>query len=70
MTPPNAAEVQKFQGLAKSLPDVRKEKIEALRKRIQSGKYVVKAEAIAKKMAEQFHEIEHITHQTKNRDLD
>ena len=47
---PHAAEVRKFTELAKTLPDVRREKVEAIKKQIEAGTYKISAEQIAKKM--------------------
>ena len=45
---PRAAEVRKLTEMAKDLPDVRKGKVEAIKKQIQSGEYKVSAESVAK----------------------
>ena len=47
---PRAAEVRRFTELAKALPDVRREKIEAIKKQIEAGTYEISAEQIAKKI--------------------
>ena len=41
------AEIQKFVELAKGLPDVREEKIEAVKRKIESGTYDVSAKLVA-----------------------
>ena len=45
---PHVAEVQKFTEVAKAMPDVRQEKIDAIKKQIEDGTYKVSAESIAK----------------------
>jgi flagellar biosynthesis anti-sigma factor FlgM len=45
-------EVRKFKEMAKTIPDVRQEKIDSIKKQLKSGKYNVPAEAIAKSIAE------------------
>ena len=44
---PRAAEVRKFAKLAKALPDVREDKVKALRKQIKSGEYKVPGKLVA-----------------------
>ena len=58
-------ELQKFKEIAKSIPDVRTEKIESIKEQIDSGKYFVDKKEVAKKMLELGCEINHITHQKK-----
>ena len=48
MLPPHDDEVRRLTELAKALPDVRMEKIESIRKQIESGTYAIPAEAVAK----------------------
>ena len=45
---PHAAEVRKFTKLAKTIPDVRQEKVESIKKQIKAGTYKVPAELVAK----------------------
>ena len=47
-------EVNKFRELAKTIPDVRQEKVEAIKKQIETGKYIVPAESVAKSLVD-FH---------------
>lgn len=46
-----AAEISRYTKLAKDMPDVRKEKIEAIRKQIAAGTYEIPAESIAQSIA-------------------
>ena len=52
---PRAAEVRKFMELARAIPNFRQDKIEAIKKQIESGTYTVSAESVAKSMAEHCH---------------
>ena len=52
-----ADEVRKLTELAKSVPDVRRDKIEAIRKRIESGTYRVPARSVAKSIIDLHREI-------------
>lgn len=45
-------EVRKFKEIAKTIPDVRQGKIDSVKKQLESGKYGVPAEAIAKSIAD------------------
>lgn len=58
-------ELQKFKEITKSMPDIRTEKVEAIKEQIDSGKYIVNGKEVAKKILEHGCEINHITHQKK-----
>ena len=45
-----ASEVKRFQEAADALPDLRKERIEELKRQIESGEYQVDSKAIAEKI--------------------
>ncbi len=45
---PRADEVRKYTKIAKDLPDVRQEKVEAIKKQIESGTYRISAEEVAR----------------------
>ena len=45
-------EVRKFKEMAKAIPDVRQEKIDSIKKQLESGKYKVPAEAVAKSIVD------------------
>jgi negative regulator of flagellin synthesis FlgM len=47
-----AAEIAKFTKLAKEIPDVRQEKIDAIKKQIADGIYNVSAESVAKSIVD------------------
>ncbi len=49
---PRADEVRKLTELAKSTPDVRQNKIEAIKEQIKSGTYKVSATSVAKSIAD------------------
>lgn len=48
----HAAEVNKFRELAKTVPDIRKEKVEDIKKRLEAGIYNVSPEAVARSIIE------------------
>ena len=50
--PSRAAEAHKYKELMKTIPDVRQEKIQAIKKQIESGTYDVPAEQVAKSIIE------------------
>jgi anti-sigma28 factor (negative regulator of flagellin synthesis) len=43
-----SAEVQKYINLARKLPEVRRDKVDSVKKQIRSGKYKTCAESVAK----------------------
>ena len=49
---PDPAEVQRFKEIAKGIPDVRQEKIDEIKKKIEAGEYNVNADDVASKMIE------------------
>ena len=49
---PRIAEVGKYAEMAKALPDVRQDKIDSIKKQIESGTYKVSPESVAKSMIE------------------
>ncbi len=63
---PNDAELQKFKEIAKALPEIRQEKISAIRKQIKSGRYTVDASAVAKSIIERYCEIRSIIRPDKD----
>ena len=65
MNSPNSAEVQKFRELTKKLPDVRQDKVDEIKKKIESGEYRVDAEAVAKKMIELSQDVRKMTSRSK-----
>ncbi len=62
----DSAEVQKFKELAKRVPDVRQEKIDEIKKKIESGEYKVDSEAVASKMLELAQDMKKITPRSKD----
>jgi len=50
--PKNADELNKYKNMAKEIPDIRHEKIDEIKKKIESGRYELDAEAIINKMIE------------------
>ena len=50
-----AAELQKYKKMVEAIPDVRQEKVEAIRKQIEVGKYKVPAKSVAGSIAELHH---------------
>ncbi|MGQ9610238.1 MAG: flagellar biosynthesis anti-sigma factor FlgM [bacterium] len=58
-------ELQKFKEIAKTIPDIRVDKIEIIKEQIKSGKYIVNGKEVVKKILEHGCEINHITHQKK-----
>jgi negative regulator of flagellin synthesis FlgM len=64
---PDPAEVQKFKELAKKIPDVRQDKVDEIKKKIESGEYQVDAEAVAKKMLELSQDVNKMTSRSKSR---
>ena len=44
---PGAEEVRRYTKIAKDLPDVRQEKVEAIKKQVELGKYRISAEEVA-----------------------
>jgi flagellar biosynthesis anti-sigma factor FlgM len=54
-----AAEVQRIAKLADDVPDVRQERIDAIKKQIKAGKYSVPASAVAKSIINLHLEITH-----------
>jgi len=50
-------EVQKFAELAKKLPDIRQEKIDAIKKKIEAGTYNVSTDCVAKSIIESHKEL-------------
>lgn len=49
---PDPAEVQRFKEILKGVPDVRQEKIDEIKKKIENGEYNVNADDVASKMIE------------------
>ena len=49
---PRAAEVRRYTKMAKNLPDVRQEKVEAIKKQIESGTYCISAEEVARSIVD------------------
>ena len=47
-----AAEIHRYAELAKDIPDVRREKIEAIKKQIETDMYDVSAESVARSVAD------------------
>jgi len=47
-------EIQRVRARLKELPDVRREKVEAIRRQIEQGTYRVSAEAVAEKVLEAY----------------
>ena len=45
---PRADEVRRYTKMAKDIPDVRQEKVEAIKKQIESGTYRISAEEVAR----------------------
>lgn len=64
---PDPAELEKFKEMAKALPEVRQEKVEDIKKQIESGKYVVDAEAVAKSIIEYLREVATIIRRSKTK---
>ncbi len=60
------AELQKFKEIAKSIPDIRTDKVSEIKEQIKSGKYIVNGKEVAKKILEHGCEIDHITHQKRD----
>lgn len=52
-----ADELRRLTELAKSLPDIRREKIEAIKKKIKAGTYDVPAKLVAEKIIELYNEL-------------
>lgn len=46
----HSAEIQKYVELAKSIPEVRQDKVEAIKKKIMMGEYIIDGEAVANSM--------------------
>jgi len=49
------AERLKYKRIVKTIPEVRKGKVEAIRRQIKAGKYKVPAESVARSIAELHH---------------
>jgi negative regulator of flagellin synthesis FlgM len=49
---PDHAEVQRFKEMAKGIPDVRQEKVDEIKKKIENREYNVSADDTASKMIE------------------
>ena len=47
-----AAEVRRFEGMAKAAPQIRQEKVEAIRKQVQSQTYNVDGKLVARSIAD------------------
>ena len=47
-------EMNKIRDVLKATPDVRTEKVEALKKQVESGQYVVNSNSVAEKMIKEF----------------
>jgi flagellar biosynthesis anti-sigma factor FlgM len=62
---PDTAEVQRFKELTKKIPDVRQEKVDAIKKKIEAGEYKIDANAVASKMLELVQDIRKITTPSK-----
>jgi len=62
---PDPAEVQRFMELAKGVPDVQQEKIDEIKKKIESGEYKLDANAVASKILEFAQDIKKMTPQSK-----
>ena len=45
-------EVRKFKEMAKAIPDVRQEKIDSIKKQLESGEYKVPAEVVAESIVD------------------
>ena len=54
---PRAVEVRRYTKMAKDLPDVRQEKVEAIKKQIESGKYRIPAEEVARSIIDLQHSL-------------
>ena len=48
----NPAEILKYKKWAKELPDVQQDRVDEIKRKIESGEYQVDAEAVAKKILE------------------
>ena len=48
----HAAELQRYMKMVEAIPEVRQEKVEAIRKQIEVGKYKVPARTVAGSIAE------------------
>jgi flagellar biosynthesis anti-sigma factor FlgM len=62
----NTAKLLRYKEMAKGIPEVRQEKVDEIKKKIEAGKYKVDAEAIAKKMLELTQDVNNVTHQKKS----
>ena len=49
---PRAVEVRRYTKIAKDLPDVRQEKVEAIKKQIESGTYRISTEEVARSIVD------------------
>jgi len=61
MTSMDIAEIMKYKEIVKSLPDIRQDKVEAIKKKIESGEYKIDSKKVARKMIRHFYEIDQIT---------
>ena len=50
-------ELQKYKRIVKTIPEVRKGKVEEIKRQIKAGKYKVLAESVASSMADLHHEL-------------
>ncbi|MDQ1329706.1 MAG: Negative regulator of flagellin synthesis [Candidatus Poribacteria bacterium] len=62
---PDPAEVQRFKEIAKGIPDVRQEKVDEIKRKIEAGEYKVNADAVAGKMIELAQDLKKMTPKIK-----
>jgi flagellar biosynthesis anti-sigma factor FlgM len=60
-------ELNKFKKIVSELPDTRQDKIEEIKKKIESGEYKIDGEAVAKKIFEIYQDIESMAKSDKNK---
>jgi negative regulator of flagellin synthesis FlgM len=58
---PDPAEVQRFKEMAKGIPDVRQEKVDEIKRKVEAGEYKVDAADVASKMIESAQDIKKMT---------
>jgi negative regulator of flagellin synthesis FlgM len=63
----NPDELDKFKKIVDELPDVRQDKIEEIKKKIESGEYKIDGEAVAKKMFERHQDIKSMAKSNKTK---
>ncbi|HGE70577.1 TPA: flagellar biosynthesis anti-sigma factor FlgM [Candidatus Poribacteria bacterium] len=63
----NSEEISKLNKIVKELPDIRQDKIDEIKRKIESGEYKIDGKEIAKKMFEIHQDIKKMSQFDKNR---